>query len=211
MKNCAAYICILLSIILAGCHSSKQIVEPKVEWNELTLPFKLNIEGSVSPGGKAYFQRDRDIHLSVRYFGMEILSFYANTDSVFLYDKTHNILIEDALGNNPLTHRKMTINQLQDFLLGINEYALDIDFHLYPITINIQPNEIIENKGNRMVGKWDIDVHDVQKVQVANANLVWNYNNSAYNETSVPRWKRPTNPKQVLQIKDIYRLLTNNI
>lgn len=198
---------ILLSLLfLYSCRSNQTVFESVTEWNSLKIPFKIDTNAGFSPSGEAFFNRNKDIYISMKYFGFEILSMYANNDSVFVYDKTHNILIADVLGTNPLTKKKLNINQLQDLILGIDKYAVDYHFSHQSVNIDIIPALINDNQSNRNVLQWDFSVTGNDSAKTISGDLKWNYSGASINPEKMKVWNRPSRPKYILGIDGLYKL-----
>ncbi len=67
--------------------------------------------------GKLSMKRGENIMLSLRFLGMEVMSLYINTDSIFASDKIHKYYFAEGLKS--LTKGfPMTLNDLQDILMG---------------------------------------------------------------------------------------------
>lgn len=201
----------VVSVLLTGCRSSKTLLEPLTEWNSMSIPFKLEIDGSYSPSGKAYFVRDISVYMSVRVFGMEMLSFYAVSDSVFLWDKTNNILIADRLGVNPLTGKQLTVGQLQDFLLGTGHYATTLNLKLEPLEIKLTPTGMVKLGDTNQTSQWDYTVVNNTTSRNLTGNLKWNYGAVEINPSKLPEWRKPRNPKQILRLNSLTGIIQSQL
>lgn len=208
MKKILFVISLAVSLFLGGCRSAKTVTEVNGDWSVMTMPFKINIEGSVSPSGKAYFMKDSCIYLSVRFFGMEVVSFYANNDSAFFYDKTHNILVADALGKDPVTGKKLTADRLQEILLGVGRYAKDYTFKSPGAILSVIPEEERRLPGGNIVEKWKFEAASIKEGKGMCASLTWNPDDVKWDNGTMPQWKRPARPKTVMGIDDIYLLFS---
>lgn len=203
---------LLLSLflcLLTGCRTTKNVtvMHPATDWATLSVPFKLNIYGNISPSGKGYFVRDESIYLSVRYFGMEVMSFYANNDSCFVYDKTQGTLIACELGNNPYTHSKMNVNDLQDILLCLNGNNSPINLNLSALNINLSAIKETLTNGTAVDMGWKATLENNDTNRTLEADLEWNNSNASINPESLPQWKRPAKPKRVVGLNDLYYMI----
>ncbi|MCM1077541.1 MAG: DUF4292 domain-containing protein [Bacteroides sp.] len=88
-------------------------------WESVKMPVTLNLNSpkSVSISGTLSMQRDRSIHMSFRFFGMEVATLMVTDDSIFASYKLERIYfaesIRDLLGGFPAT-----VGNVQDLLLG---------------------------------------------------------------------------------------------
>lgn len=207
MKKLLLFICLTLSLV--ACKTTKNVANPTVDWDKAVIPFKLSFEHGMSVNGKGYFERGRSIYISLRYIGMEVMSFYANNDSVYLYDKSRSMLVADKLGINPLTHRQLDVNQLQDFLLGINNYAYSQNYNFKNVKIFLTPGENVTSGNNTLLIDWLFTVVDTDEERAAKGNIQWNYSGAEYNDVSLPQWKMPKNPRVSIPISDIDKVLNS--
>lgn len=132
---------IFLCALLAGCRSGKESLQGQAsllpgadasltqraealaltsgEWSELNLPIKVELKNpfSISGSGRAYMRRGRDIYISIRMLGFEVLVVYVDGKTVNVADKFNRRYlsepIEQLLGNASLT-----VADIQDLLLG---------------------------------------------------------------------------------------------
>lgn len=142
----AALFAAIMTLLTASCHSSRSGVvsggdyspsaaEPLGkkaldelftrlessygEWDGVKMPVTLNLISpkSMSIGGTLTMERDRSVHLSFRFFGMEVASMMVTEDSIFAVYKVEKIYfaesIRDLLGGFPAT-----VGNVQDLLLG---------------------------------------------------------------------------------------------
>lgn len=200
---------IFLGWIMASCHTPHKLTEDSGTIQTFTIPFKLTISGNMSANGKAYMQLDKDIYLSIRFMGMEVVSFYANSDSVFLYDKLHHTLIADKLGINPNTNKQMSINELQDFLFGVDSYARNFAFRIDESTIFLDPGKLKTLGLNKYLDQWNFIVRNETLRLGFQGKLTWDYNKMEINPSRVQEWKKPRNPKNTIGIKDLGQFIIN--
>lgn len=142
----ATFIIAVMALLTAGCHSSRSGVvtggdyniadsEPLSkktldelfvnlensysEWDGVKMPVTLNLISpkNMSIGGTLTMERDRSVHLSFRFFGMEVASVMVTSDSIYAAYKVEKIYfaesISDLLGGFPAT-----VGNVQDLLLG---------------------------------------------------------------------------------------------
>ena len=200
---------LLVLLALSGCKSSKSLTSPTVEWTKASVPFKLNIEGNISPSGKVYMARGESIYISVKYIGMEVMSFYADNDSVFLYDKMQNVLVADRLGNNPITGKQMDVNQLQDLLFGMGSSGRPLQLKVKNLDIFLTPKDITRTKSVSLTGQWDILVRNRNTGKEMKAQMKWNYSEADWDPSKINIWKRPSKPKITVGIDQLYNIIAN--
>ncbi len=88
-------------------------------WHDLYIPVSVELRKPVamSVSGRVTMVRDSAIFVSMRVFGMEVATIYANTDSVTVADKYHSYVYTEPL--SAITARDgLTMADLQDILLG---------------------------------------------------------------------------------------------
>lgn len=138
---------LILSVILASCSSRKSATitaytpAPTVQgpampqsdiikelcatasrygsWQRMRIPVKVELAApqSVSVSGTAVMERDKSIHISLRYFGFEIGWLYLTSDSITIADKYHKRHIAESV--RPfLANVPVTVANVQDLLLG---------------------------------------------------------------------------------------------
>lgn len=196
-------------LVLSGCKTSRSNValKPDVTWTTLAVPFKLNILDGPSPSGKGYFVRDESIYLSIRYFGMEMMSFYANNDSCYVYDRSN--LIACPFGTNPITHRKMGVNDLQDILLGLNPDAKPMSLNLLSLIINLAPIYLDQSDGVASFSGWEAIVQNLDTHTQIEASLKWDFGSADNSPESIRQWNRPKKPKNIYGLNELYYLIVN--
>lgn len=88
-------------------------------WEEMKVPVNLSLKSPkrFNVGGTLTMVRNQSIHLSLRFFGMEVASVMVTQDSIFALYKLEKIYfaesIADLLGGFPAT-----VGNVQDMLLG---------------------------------------------------------------------------------------------
>lgn len=88
-------------------------------WSDVKIPLTLRLKSpkKISIGGTLTMQRDRSVHLSLRFLGMEVASLMVTQDSIFALYKLERLYfaesISDLLGGFPAT-----VGNVQDLLLG---------------------------------------------------------------------------------------------
>lgn len=89
------------------------------EWESMKMPITLSLRSpkNVSIGGTLSMERDRSIHMSFRFFGMEVASLMVTEDSIYAAYKLEKIYfaesIRDLMGGFPAT-----VGNVQDLILG---------------------------------------------------------------------------------------------
>ena len=205
------YIWIIFTItimLLSSCNKQNIPQQPVQEWGNITVPFKISQHEGISASGKAYMVRNEYIYASIRMLGIEFISFYANNDSVFFYDKTHKTLVSGSLGKNPLTNKRLDINQLQDLLLGINESQSNMVFNPGNFIITIRPLNL-ENH-HRFVSGWKATVVDNYIKSGTEIILRWNLDDIIYDKDALPRWKKPA-VKETISIEELPTILSEQL
>lgn len=208
MKKSIIGLIAIFGLLLYGCKSTRQAISfiPS-DWTAATIPFKLNIEGNLSPSGKAYFEKDQSVYLSVRYLGMEVLSVYADNDSVFMYDKMNGVLVGEKLGKNPYTGKRLDAGQIQDLLIGSNRNDKAIKLNIASLGINLTVGEKI----NSLITRWDANVINHKTGREMNANLTWNYAGADWNPSNISKWKKPSKPKRRVELENLLIALSNQL
>jgi len=120
--------CIIIlaaALTLAACSTSRKAAGPAsaqqadTAWHTLYAPVRLNLSSPVSIGasGRASMVRDSLVHISLRFFGMEVAQVRATADSAWVVDKYHKIYT--AMPLDELTARTgISLADVQDILLG---------------------------------------------------------------------------------------------
>lgn len=102
-----------LKKLLTGLESSYS------SWDDVKVPVTLRLKSpkKFSIGGTMTMQRDRSLHLSLRFLGMEVAALMVTQDSIFALYKLEKLYfaesISDLLGGFPAT-----VSNVQDLLLG---------------------------------------------------------------------------------------------
>ena len=126
--------CLLLlaiALLAAACSTSRKAagttdtVQADTAWHTLYAPVKVNLSSPIAFGasGRATMVRDSLVHISMRFFGMEVAVLRATADSAWVVDKFHKIYSAMPLAD--LGARwGLTLGDVQDFLLGRADPAL---------------------------------------------------------------------------------------
>ena len=123
-----------LLLFVSGCGSSKKTVPETRQsvpvpaagqaWTSVAMPVSLDLDKplSMSASGRATMVRDSLVHISVRFFGMEVGIVRATADSVFLVDKYHKLYFAEPLSSLLGSRgQELTLGDLQDMMLGLRE------------------------------------------------------------------------------------------
>lgn len=96
-----------------------QLESGYTEWTDVKIPVTLTLNSpkSFSINGTLSMERNRSIHLSFRFFGMEVASLMVTTDSVYAVYKMDRIYLAESLGDF-LGGFPATVGNVQDLLLG---------------------------------------------------------------------------------------------
>lgn len=89
------------------------------EWTDVSMPVKVNLlePKYMSVSGKAVMVRDKEIYISLRVLGFEAGGIYIDSDSVFVYEKLHKIMLAEPMSRiNRATG--LTLGDIQDAILG---------------------------------------------------------------------------------------------
>lgn len=120
------FILIIITLgALGACSSSRRAPAPAgnvpadTVWHTLYAPVKVNVSSPMSLGasGRATMVRDSLVHLSLRFFGMEVAQVRADRDSAWLVDKYHKIYTSMPLAGLTASSG-LTLADVQDLLLG---------------------------------------------------------------------------------------------
>ena len=129
----------ILLIGLAGCRSSKSIVDQSMldyssltlserlqevaaancPWTQLNLPLKVSLKSpdKLSLSGRIYMRRNHDIYVTLRVLGIEVANMYVNTDSIYVADKAHKYYLAEPI-DKIFAGASLSIGDIQDALLG---------------------------------------------------------------------------------------------
>ena len=143
---CVALLTAVLSVMTTGCHSSRtgvvsgggyefnsakslsqgelkelfnSLENSYTEWESMKMPVTLSLRSpkNVSIGGTLSMERNRSIHMSFRFLGMEVASLMVTEDSIYAAYKLERIYfaesIRDLMGGFPAT-----VGNVQDMILG---------------------------------------------------------------------------------------------
>lgn len=139
-------IAIISMALLSSCHSSRSVTTPGtssgatpssplskkqldqhlealqqgyLQWESMKAPVKVQFTAGRQAGmsGVLTMQRDRSIHLSLRFLGMEVASVAVDRDSIFAVYKLDRIYFAESI-RNITGGFPATVGNLQDLLLG---------------------------------------------------------------------------------------------
>ncbi len=90
-----------------------------MRWDDIRIPVNVNIEKpkSLRVSGTMTMVRDKSIHLSLRFFGMEVAAAYVTGDSVFAYAKMQRVYVAESI-RDALGGVNATVGDVQSLLLG---------------------------------------------------------------------------------------------
>lgn len=94
-------------------------IKAEGEWNKIQFPVKISLTSPTkfSMSGRAYFERDKMIHLSMRFLGMEVATLTVANDSIKFVDKYHRNYVAESVssltGGVPLS-----VGEVQRAILG---------------------------------------------------------------------------------------------
>lgn len=93
--------------------------EGGIEWTDLKLPVSVNVSKpkSIRISGTMSMVKDRSIHISMRFFGMEVAAAYVTGDSVYAYAKMQRVYVAESI-SEALGGLNITVGDLQNILLG---------------------------------------------------------------------------------------------
>lgn len=95
------------------------LAETYTDWETFYAPFSFRATHpmSLSVSGRATMVRDSYINLSLRMLGFEVATIYVDSDSAFVADKYHKLLVVESLDR--ITARTgLTVGDIQDILMG---------------------------------------------------------------------------------------------
>ncbi len=130
-----ATVMVTLLLGLNGCHTKKvvQSTEPELsstalykeltsntmEWTSVEVPFSITLTDPtrISLTGRARFERDKSMELSLRMLGIEVARMLIRTDSIFaLYRLDKIYLAEDITAISSVL--PVNLDNIQDLLIG---------------------------------------------------------------------------------------------
>lgn len=90
-----------------------------LRWTDLRIPVSVNIEKprSFRVGGTMTMVKDKSIHISLRFFGMEMAAAYVTSDSVFAYAKMQRVYVAESI-RDALGGINASVGDVQSLLLG---------------------------------------------------------------------------------------------
>ena len=113
-------------LLLAACSTSRKTAGKTVGtaaadtvWHTLYAPVKINLTSPMTFGasGRATMVRDSLVHISMRFFGMEVAVVRATADSAWVVDRFHKLYT--VVPMSALTARTaLTLGAVQDIMLG---------------------------------------------------------------------------------------------
>lgn len=136
MRKLIFTILTLLLLTVSSCRSQKgaittttndatanelfdQLIDGYKPYSDVYVPVTVAITSptEMSISGRATIIRDKEIHISLRFLGMEVAVLYINNDCIYVVDKFHKIYftekLDRLLGDTPLN-----IDNVQDLMLG---------------------------------------------------------------------------------------------
>jgi len=124
------YISLCISTVLlaalCSCHSQKSAttepaatVADQAGWQDLYVPltFELQSPSNMSISGRATMIRDRQIHISLRFLGMEVAIIDITPEAITAIDKYHRLIVTEPIAKILADH-DISISDLQDALIG---------------------------------------------------------------------------------------------
>lgn len=123
------YILILtLTLVVASCGSSRKgalETSPgygqgaEITWTDMSVPVSVAVTSPsrLSASGTLTMERDRYIHLSLRFLGMEVGAAYVTSDSVFAYSKLQRIYIAESI-SQALAGADLSLGTMQKLITG---------------------------------------------------------------------------------------------
>ncbi len=96
-----------------------KLTESYGTWQDVKIPLSVSLSQPVKAGisGTVTMTRDRDIYISMRFLGMEVLSIYVTQDSLFATYKPGKLYVAESL-DGLLGGFPVTVGNVQDLLLG---------------------------------------------------------------------------------------------
>lgn len=138
LKLFQAAIIVAIATLMGACSSSREATTAPAEiesgsvsekfttlaaeykpWTQINVPVNVNLSKpkSISASGRAYMRRGEDIYISLRVLGIEVATFYANADSVYMTEKIGHRYAAAPI-SSLLNNTSLTISDLQDIILG---------------------------------------------------------------------------------------------
>ena len=139
------------------------------DWKTVKTSVNLNMSKPAKAGlsGVLTMERDRYVHLSIRFLGMEVASVMATTDSIYATYKLDRLYLAESL-EDLTSGMPVTVGNLQDLILGhvfspgggrIDSSRFKIEGNSALLTLspkdlpaNIDCNFIINTPGNFLQG-----------------------------------------------------------
>lgn len=104
----------------------QQIADTYKPWTSFYAPFSMKLDkpARLSVSGRATMEYGKNIHLSMRVFGIEVGVVYIDNDSAFVVDKFHHYVV--AMPFSSLSSRTtLTLADIQSLMLGRMFYPGD--------------------------------------------------------------------------------------
>ncbi len=130
MTRLLRYIILCISTILlatfCSCHSQKSVTSEPVTavaepagWQDLYVPltFELQSPKNMSISGRATMIRGRQIHISLRFLGMEVALIDITPEAITAIDKYHRLIVTEPIAEL-LARHDLSVSDLQDALTG---------------------------------------------------------------------------------------------
>lgn len=185
---------------LGACSSSRRAAAPAEKaqadtvWHTLYAPVKVNVTSPMSLGasGRATLVRDSLLHLSLRFFGMEVAQIRADRDSAWIVDKYHKIYTSMPLAR--LTAASgLTLANVQDILLGraflpdlLPAVSERVSFEALGFTTSPAGQVASEVSFSAKAGKRQVS-----------GSLRWDFGKARWNTPVDTRWAAPAGYRQI--------------
>lgn len=95
------------------------LVDSYKDWSDVSMSVKCNLRSPkvLSVSGKASMIRGKEIKMSFRMLGFEVAGFYADCDTIAVYEKLNHTMIVEPM-DRLTSATGIDINGVQDLLLG---------------------------------------------------------------------------------------------
>lgn len=194
----AALLLICMTTVLSGCHSSKKIATSDSysgrasSWTTLYAPVNVTVDKPMSAGfsGRATMERDKYIHVSMRFIGMEVAAMYIDTDSVCFVDKYHKYVFAESLDNLlGSKYSYLTIGDIQQIILGQKSIP-DAE------GLNVTATKYVDTPAGSVASELSIEATTPQVT--VDAFLSWNPADAQWNDpTKTISFKVPSNYRRI--------------
>lgn len=128
MKSILYILAAMLALTLGACHSSRTANAPgaladsrQPDWTTLysNIDVSLTAPATMGVSGRATMRRGEYIHVSMRFFGMEVAALYLDADSAYFVDKYHRYLFAEPLkALLGADYDYLTLADIQSVILG---------------------------------------------------------------------------------------------